>query len=621
MKKEVLTRLLGMFILITIATIFLTFSAKAAEQEGCCLDTGLGQQCVTTARDECPGRFFTGPPYDCSNIQDCKAGTCIPKEKAEACIRNKASAECIALGGVPDSRQLEDIPQCVPGCCVIANGVKAEVLQFKQCENLTQALGYSLDMMEFHEGIISQVECKKVGSPSDLGCCVMNGGNCKYGARSECGTEGSFVPLAGGMFCRDVAQCALTKHSYYDCGKIPGSETDVYWYDSNGNQEEVKDSCGYPEKLCTKTATQKAYCKTTTCTFSGTSQKMSSTPPKVDDDIITNEKLLTGTSICYNFYTSYIGKDESATEADSYLQRRSTGLQNQILHCAFNKIELEGLGTDREKLCVPADPAVQGPSAAFHANVRENKWINCSSCGKNTGLLGDIGDSVGDFLGPSTGLPWGKAWSSILGAYCTKDKCTKLGDCYYHEDLPAALGGTGAGSCDPIYPPGAANSKCGECGGGGDSIWNLCTRAECYSKGDCQFQAASSWTKWGTFMWFWPGMAISERTSLTIPECILTTAVYCPAVCSNGVCASDPACYIPANNNFLKCLGDRSLAYSIYGLAWVGTGKLINFAWSALSSKVTDTLTSQANVALTNFVSGKTTPQEPETQPEGGTKG
>jgi hypothetical protein len=72
------------------------------------------------------------------------------------------------------------------------------------------------------------------------------------------------------------------------------------------------------------------------------------------------------------------------------------------------------------------------------------------------------------------------------------------------------------------------------------------------------------------------------------------------------------ACYIPANTNLLKCLADRAKAYSIYGLAWVGTGKLINFAWSALSSKVTDTLTSQASGALNNFISGKTTPQEPE---------
>ena len=333
MGKKDLTKILGIFILVTLAATFLTFltlSARAAEQEGCCLDTGKGQQCVTTARENCLGQFFTGPPFDCSNIPSCVPGTCIPKDQSEACIRNKAAAECTALGGIPDSRQLEDIPQCAPGCCIIAKGVEAEVLQYRQCKNLTLSLGYTSDMMEFQAGVINQVDCKKAGSPSDIGCCVMAGGDCKYGARSDCSNEsGNFVPLAGGLFCSDVAQCAVTKHSYYDCGTIPGTETDVYWYDSQGNQEDVKELCGYPEELCTKTATEKAYCKDTTCTFSGADQKMTNTPPKVVNEPITNEKLLSGTSVCYNFYTTYTGQVEASTEADAYLQQRSTGLQNE----------------------------------------------------------------------------------------------------------------------------------------------------------------------------------------------------------------------------------------------------------------------------------------------------
>lgn len=201
-------------------------------------------------------------------------------------------------------------------------------------------------------------------------------------------------------------------------------------------------------------------------------------------------------------------------------------------------------------------------------------------------------------------MPWGQAWSSILGAYCTKDKCEKLGDCYYHEELPAIAGGTGVGMCNPIYPPGGANSACTQCGGGGDAIWNLCSRAECYSQGDCQFQKASVWTKWGTFMWFWPGMALSERTSLTIPECITTTAI-CAATCPSGACTI-PACFIPANSNLIKCLGDRTKAYALVGLGWAETEQIIPNALSALIGTVTNTLTSTLSSAVTNAVSGKT---------------
>ncbi|MCS7134594.1 MAG: hypothetical protein NZ889_01915, partial [Candidatus Pacearchaeota archaeon] len=82
--------------------LLLFVGVKAQEQQGCCLNTGSAfgnKQCVTTSREQCEGRFFTGPPYDCSNIPECRPGTCIPKQKKEPCLRNKHAAECYSLGG------------------------------------------------------------------------------------------------------------------------------------------------------------------------------------------------------------------------------------------------------------------------------------------------------------------------------------------------------------------------------------------------------------------------------------------------------------------------------------------------------------------------------------------
>ncbi len=582
----------GIFLVIILLIITIQ-AIQAQEQKGCCLDTGKGQQCVSTTRAECLGRFFTGPPFDCSNVAECKAQTCIPKQKDEACMRNKAAAECLAMGGVPDAKPLEEIAQCKPGCCIIAKGVKAEVLQYRQCENLTKTLGYDLEMMEFKEGITSQIECKKVGSPSDLGCCVVGDGDCKYGAREQCG-EGSFVPLAGGLFCRDVTSCALTTHFYSDCGTLPGTETDIYFFDSQGNQEELKASCRYPEAICSKDAEGRVSCKDTKCDVNGQAQEMSSTPPKIT--IVSIEQtLLTGTSMCYNFYTDYVGGEEK-DEAQSYLYRRSTGLQNQIIHCGFGKLEIEGLGVDRQKLCFPANPTVQGGVATFHANVKENKGQNCSQCGASSGLFG-FGNDVGDFLGPaSIGLPTGKMFSALFGDYCTKEKCENIGgDCYYHQDLPGFVGGTPVGSCDSIYPPGSSASKCSECGDGGDSVWNLCTRAECNSKGDCTFNDANAFAKAGTLAWFWPGLAVGERVSSIIPECT-ATSIYCAINCAAG--CTDTACLHPSNNNFFKCLGDRGKAYAIWAPVWIINGKLIGAAWDALSGKVTTAIVDKATSSV-----------------------
>ncbi len=598
-KKEIAKKTIFLVAIIFFLTMTL-WIVKAAEQEGCCLDTGKGQQCVQTLKTECDGRFFTGPPYDCSNIEECKTQVCIPKQKDLACLRNKQVAECLAMDGVPDPKQLEEIPQCKPGCCIISNGVKAEVLQFRQCENLTLALGYKLEDINFLDNTTSQIDCKKQGSPSDLGCCVVGDGSCTYGPRENC--EQNFLPLAGGLYCRDVAQCALTSHNYFDCGKLAGTETDIYWYDSQGNQEELYDNpdtsdidgnCDYPEAICQKSKTV-AYCKSTTCEVEGTSQEMSSASPKVTQKKV-KETLLTGTSICYNFYTTY---------GDSRMNDRSTGLQNQVLHCGFGKIEIEGLGQDRQKLCFPSNASSQGPLAAYHANVVDNKWQNCSQCG-NGRLLGEAGNQLGDFLGPAwIGFPTGRMWASALGGYCNKEMCEGsarakgFGLCTYHQDLSAIGFGTPVGSCDPRYPPGLTQSQCTQCGGGGDATWNLCTRAECYSKGDCSFKPASGWLKAGTFAWYLVGMSISERVGQIIPECI-ATPIYCATLGK-----SEPACLHPSNLNVLSCLGDRGKNYALGAPIWLLASGGLKWAFDAASGAITSKITGSIGEAITNGISG-----------------
>lgn len=491
------TTSLLMIILIITTTVSISFmlnaeqvQAQAPEQEGCCLQTvppssgaaNASKQCVTVTRDKCAGRFFTGPPFDCSNIPDCQPGTCIPKAKDEPCLRNKPLAECTALGGVPDSRALEEIPQCKIGCCIIAKGIKTEVLQYRQCENLTKALGYTPDMMDFRDNITSQIECKKIGAPSDLGCCVLGGGDCKYGAREGC-TEGNFIPLQGGLFCRDVTACALTTHDHLDCGQLPGTEGDIYWFDSSNNQEELNESCNYPNNFCTKDISGKVKCKTTTCTINGSKggQTMSDNPPKVERDtsFINGKEIITGTSLCYNFFTDY--GDEVLTE------NRSTGLQNQIIHCSFGKREIEGLGADRQKLCVPTT------RGSPHGYVKENNWQNCTQCGK-----GGAVDFLGDFFGPFP--PIGRGLNSLLGNYCTREACegtnetpSLYGDCVYKLKAAGLWVTAPVASCVPKYPPGTAalnNSatECGKCGNGISDIWNICSKEECSALGDCYFK-------------------------------------------------------------------------------------------------------------------------------------
>lgn len=459
-------------------------TVQAAEQEGCCLDTGVNQ-CVPTTKTQCPGKFYTGYPFDCSNVPECTPKTCIPNETSQACIRSKTVAECNAIHGTALSEDLETIEQCQTGCCIIAKGMKAEVLQKRQCQQLSLDLTKSLDEMQFLPDIKSQVECKKAGSPTDIVCCVLGGGNCKYGYREECTNEsGKAIPLQGGEYCRDVKECAVTSQAKQGCGTRTGTEFNIYWFDSQGNQEEPVADCGYPEKICKIDAkNQSPYCADTMCYFDNLEQQvMTNEPPKVTTEKI-ESKLLTGTSQCYNFYTHYGVQD---------MYGKSTGLQNEILHCTLGVTEIQGLGPDRNLLCKNGNTT--DPQDLLHANEFNNSWQRCSSCGKG-GI--PVVQQIGNIVGPFP--PLGGMIANAVTTSCDRNTCENaLGECVYMNKFP---GGSNTNwffiksvvSCFPKYTPGTNSmgtntTYCSQCYGGIDDVWSLCKEQQCEGLGDCEFK-------------------------------------------------------------------------------------------------------------------------------------
>jgi|GEM_PF-2902660 len=528
-KKELLNKITAIFISVLIISMSFTISfslnaqtTKADAQAGCCEITNTDQPCQETVYDSCKSGFHSGQA--CSQVAQCKPQTCIYPEGP--CMAQKTAAECRAEGGTPDSNSIENIEICKKGCCGIAEGIIAEVMQKKECIALANSPAYKGLPYEFDPSIVRQDECFIKYDTTAKGCCVLGGGQCLYGIRSECSSQGgNFVPLNDPTkFCSDVTACAVTPHATCDCGKLPGTEFDIYWYDSQGNQEEMvgsldkqgckmikgddknKGNCNYPQAICTKDKTEQVYCKSTTCTVKGTSQELigeksdspeykeegyskirSGSTPLVREKSI-DTTLLTGQSICYNFYSD-LGADFLFNWTDDKSNYRSTGLQNQILHCRLGEIVIEGLGTDREKLCV--EGGTGNLPGEVNANVKENRWENCTSCGSGAAIP-IIGDVLGDMLGPFP--PSGRVMAA-LGHYCDPKSCSDYGDCVYHEDLGGVWGmSTRIGSCDPKYPPGTVTA-CSQCGRGGDGLWNVCDESECASLGDCQFTPDSRWEK------------------------------------------------------------------------------------------------------------------------------
>jgi len=514
-------------IAVSILIISVTFSislslsspqAKAAEsQTGCCIKTKTGQSCVNGATsDICDNpaiNFKTSLTGDCSNVAECKPGVCVPLDKGSACMSNIEKTPCETnyvakwFSGDISSRA-----ECQKGCCIIAEGVKAEVVQQRQCEELTKDLGYAADNMKFDTSITRQIDCAKAGSPKDLSCCVLSGGSCKYETRDACTSEnGNFMEGGGmaGVLCSVVDACTSAGHAKTGCGTLPGTEMNVYWFDSQGNQEDIKESCNYPENICSKKNETSAECISTRCKIEGAlgSQNISGgLPAKVVDS--NGKTLLTGTSMCYNFYTGY---QEEASPVVAYstggmgvevympgekssleLYEKSTGLQNEILHCNLGKIQIDTLGPDRGAVCI------QSTVGSLHGKRHVQDSSKCSTCGSDKRVL----DFFGDLFGPFP--PLGVALNEIFSNFCTRDECDELGDCVYLEDAKGIWGfATDIGSCSPKYPAGtnilagtpgnykfdtsASKGNCSQCGKGGDAMWNTCDSKECASLGDCEF--------------------------------------------------------------------------------------------------------------------------------------
>lgn len=536
-------------------------TVKAADsQTGCCIKTKSGQSCVNEATpDICEaGSFITTTTGDCSGkdsrLDQCKPGVCVPLNKSQACMSNIEKTPCetnYAAKWFPGD--ISSIAQCQKGCCIIAGGVKAEVVQQGQCEEMAKDMGYSVNEMKFDTSITKQIDCAKA-APNDLSCCVLSGGSCKYTTRDSCSSEsGNFMEGGGmaGVLCSSVNSCASSGHAKSACGTLPGTEMDVYWFDSQGNQEDivVKDGvkgCNYPNNICSKKNETAAECISTTCKIEGApyGQMISIDKTHFVKTYPIGTSLLMGTSECYNFYT-YVGDDR--------MLEKSTGLQNQILHCNQGRIEIDPLGPDRLKLCVNTT------KGSLHGNIIEPDMSKCGTCGQRDSK--GVWDSAGDLFGPFP--PFGKLINDALGNYCTKDICEggAYGDCVYMEDVNNGLknafiitriGTTPIGSCNPKYPAGtnkyvppktagasgtidttASKTECAKCGAGGDAMWNVCDKKECVSLGDCSFKPDNPFE--GSIRWAFimAGASLTNRFLWIPVECTIYGTYR--AIASSGV--------------------------------------------------------------------------------------
>lgn len=232
-------KLKAMFeLILIIGFIFSIYIAKPvnAESYGCCekignrwCEPGYQEQC-----DQSNGKLFI-PSVSCSNTDICKLGTCIVNSQ---CFANYPKSKCTSLNGQWNEKSMDKIADCIPGCCVV--GSNCQLTTNNNCDQITPE-GFTKN---FISDLKNDQACAAECSKQDKGCCVANG-IYTYGTRDQCSNlNGNFNMNA---FCNSVAGSGCVHHAKKGC--VDNSE-DLYWFDSCGNQEDLAETCDYPNKIC-----------------------------------------------------------------------------------------------------------------------------------------------------------------------------------------------------------------------------------------------------------------------------------------------------------------------------------------------------------------------------------
>lgn len=379
----------GILILITLLILLsfsLVSSADISEPSVCCERTISGASCINTAEDQCDPNFKSSPT-SCDTTSYCKLGTCYDSDEG-LCLENTPQQVCSDNGGLWDEREADQVPQCQLGCCIIAD--QAAFVPLVRCKKLSTLYGVTTD---YRTDINSELECIATAQSQDMGACVYEQDFqrvCKFTTRSDCNANEEVENLDG----ENTTIIASTQKKFYKDMLCSAEELqtenakqaslgcyqgDVYWFDSEGQRENVYSSnreksynngrvaeadeicgpnsngnkdCGNCEYLLGTRCSENEgvgieyYCKKTEC---------------VDRN---GDKRLNGESWCV--YDSTVGNG---------LDKVGSRYFREI--CVDGEVRVEPCADFRNEICI--QDSIQIDSGSFGtAACRVNRWQDCT---------------------------------------------------------------------------------------------------------------------------------------------------------------------------------------------------------------------------------------------------
>jgi hypothetical protein len=244
--------------------IFLMFGIFFVSAATCCErlaepgEGGNAEWCqITESSDKCHEDYtYKDNVETCMTLVNCNVG-CMNRNTGEC--NNIAVGRCIEEGGIPDpeKREVEDIPYCQLGCCVM--GEYSYMMTNVECNTFAEENG---GRSIFREDITERDECAALIESTEFGACTISNEfgetSCKIIAKNECTKEkvisNEIVPAGWGEALLEsmstnfyegyLCTAIINGNAISDCQ--PSKQTEckdgkVYWKDTCGNFANIYD--------------------------------------------------------------------------------------------------------------------------------------------------------------------------------------------------------------------------------------------------------------------------------------------------------------------------------------------------------------------------------------------
>ncbi len=253
-------------IMITFSLFFsLSLSSQEVQAAQVCCEKTRGENprfCETVDETECDP-LSQRAPTSCDQTSFCKTGCCAASDGF--CYSNYPQALCEKspqINGDYTPGQCADVSQCKLGCCLI--GTQALFTTKSNC--IAQTGGYGDLEVDFRTSVENEQACLDLAKSADTGCCVTQEG-CKFTSKAECNVAQTIngTGFYKDKYCSSLpnqCECTPSNPEIIGANNRPGNRDErqttclsnddsVYWKDSCGNPEGIKEKCDYSQgTLC-----------------------------------------------------------------------------------------------------------------------------------------------------------------------------------------------------------------------------------------------------------------------------------------------------------------------------------------------------------------------------------